>query len=214
MLTGEPKAREMADRNAAALVRGWESLAKSKSWSAGRAKGNIQSSARSIHAFCSMHALTADKQYLDAALKLFRAYVVAKWKAYGPHLHARQQIQSQDYTRDDIKYCYSIPAFCLLHHYTGDEKLFELLKAGADRAFPENFFDAPLFLADLNAYVAIKSTEGDYADAAVEHWISGFPESKSPPVYQPRNSQWSRRKAMHLRAGHVLQYYFWKKSKK
>jgi len=213
LLSGEPKAREMAERNSAALVRGWEGLTKSGGWGAGRRKSDMQSNARAMFGFCSMYALTADRGWLDKALNLFRTHVTGKWKSVGPHLHDRQQIRSQEYTRDDIKYCYSIQAFCLLHHYTKDEKLFELLKAGCDKEFPENFFDAPLFLADLNAYVALVSGEEDYADAAVEHWIAGFPESKCPPVYSPRNSQWSRRKAMFLRTGHLLQYSFWKKGK-
>ncbi|GAG35157.1 unnamed protein product, partial [marine sediment metagenome] len=110
----------------------------------------------------------------------------------------------------DVRYCFSLQAFCLLHHYTGDSKVFELLKAGCDTEFPENYFDAPLFLADLNAYVALKTGERKYLDQAVEHWICAFPESKCPPVYLPNNSQWSRRRAMLLRTGHLLQYAHWK----
>lgn len=65
-------------------------------------------------------------------------------------------------------------------------------------------------LADLNAYVALKTGRRAYLDKAVEHWITAFPESRLPPVYQPGNSQWSRRKAMMLRTGHLLQYTHWK----
>ncbi|MHC4916286.1 MAG: hypothetical protein ACYTGB_12420, partial [Planctomycetota bacterium] len=72
----------------------------------------------------------------------------------------------------------------------------------------------PLFLADLHAYAALKAGKEDYADDAIEHWIEASPESKSVPVFLPNNSKWSSRRAMHLRTGHILQYYFWKKGKK
>jgi PcRGLX-like protein central beta sandwich domain/PcRGLX-like N-terminal RIFT barrel domain len=214
MLSGEPKALECAQRNAAGLSKGWASLNKSRSWTAGRAKMNMQSVARALFSFSSMYALDGEEKWLDEAMKLVRYNVAAKAKAHGPHLHARRQIKSQGYTRDDIKYCYSLYALCLLHHYSNDKKLFELLKAGADKDFPENFFDAPLFLADLHAYVALKTGKSDYADDAVEHWIEASPESKELPVYQPGNSKWTERKSMHMRAGNILQWYFWKKSKK
>jgi hypothetical protein len=214
MLSGEPKARECAERNAAALIKGWDYLLKNDGWSIGRRKADMQSNARAIFGYCSMYALTADRKWLDEALKLFRTNITGKWKVHGPHLHARQQIRSQSYIRDDMKYCYSIQALCLLHHYTDDKELFRLLKAGCDQEFPENWFDAPLFLADLHAYVSHETGQAAYAEEAVEHWIQASPESRQPPVYQPDNSQWSRRKAMHLRTGHLLQYYFWKKSRK
>jgi exo-rhamnogalacturonan lyase-like protein len=203
MLTGDPKALECSTRNAEGLKVAWKSPS-----------GNIAANAWTMHSYIAMHDLTGDKKWLGEALKLFKTNVAAKWKAHGPHLHDRQQIRGQGYTRDDIRYCYAAHIFCLLHHRTGDKKLFELLQAGCDKDFPENFFGAPLFMADLHAYVALKTGKADYADDAVEHWIEGFPESKCPPVFLPNNSQWSRRGAMHLRAGHILQYYFWKRGKK
>jgi hypothetical protein len=211
MLTGEPKALECIERNAQALLAGWKRMAaNSDDYYTGRKLGDMQMAARSIFAYCAIYDLTADTAWLEEALKLFHTYVVAKWEAHGPHLHARDQIRSQGYIRDDVKYCYSIQAFCELHRHTGDKKLLELLQAGCDAEFPENFFDAPLFLADLSAYVALVTGDRDYLDDAVEFWIEGFPESECPPVYLPDNSQWSRRKAMMLRTGHLLQYAHWK----
>jgi exo-rhamnogalacturonan lyase-like protein len=210
MLTGDAKSREAIDRTAAAMPAAWQRIFTSKDYYARRIPGQMQIVSRTIFTYCSMHALTGEKKWLDLAEKMFNSAVVNKWKSVGPHLHSRKQVQSQDYTRDDIKYCYSIQALCWLHHLTGNKKLFELLKAGCDTEFPENFFDAPLFLADLNAYVALKTGNKDYLDEAIEHWISAFPESKSPPVYLPANSQWSRRKAMFMRTGHLLQYAHWK----
>jgi hypothetical protein len=214
MLTGDAKTRECIERNSAAILRGWDAIAKATDYGTRRKRGDMQMSARSIFSCCAMYDLTGEKKWRDHAEKLFSTYVVPKWKGLGPHLHAQQQIRSQSYTRDDIKYCYSIQALCLLHHRTGNKKLFELLKAGCDKDFPDNWFDAPLFLADLHAYVALKTGEKKYIEDGVEHWIEASPESKCPPVYMPDNSQWSRRQGMHLRAGHLLQYYFWKKGKK
>ena len=214
MLTGDLKTLECIDRSSAAFPRAWQSVLTSKDYYVRQIPGNMQIVARTLFAYCALHGLTGDPAWLDRARKIFHRCVPGKWKAYGPHLHGRKQIRSQGYTRDDIRYCYSIQAFCLLHHLTGDKKVFELLKAGCDTEFPENFFDAPLFLADLNAYVALKTGKADYLDAAVEHWISAFPESKCPPVFQPGNSQWSRRKAMFMRTGHLLQYAHWKQGKK
>ncbi len=210
MLTGEPKALDACKRNVAGLKRSWAHIAKTKPY--GGPQGNIAANVAAIHAYLAMHDLTADKQWVEAAMGLFKANVVAKWKRLGPHMHDRQQVRSQGYTKDDIKYCHSLHGLCLLHHYTKDKKVFELLKAGADKDFPENFFDAPLFLADLHAYVALVTGKSDYADDATEHWIEASSESKCPPVYQgKKNSIWPGRAVMHLRAGHLLQYYFWKK---
>ena len=210
MLTGDLKTLECIERTAKALPPAWDRIFSSKDYYVRRTPGEMQVVARTIFSYIALHGLTGDKVWLDRATKMFHRCVVPKWKNHGPHLHERKQIRSQGYTRDDIKYCYSIQAFCLLHHLTGDKKMFELLKAGCDKEFPENFFDAPLFLADLHAYVALKTGKTDYLDDAVEHWIEAFPESKCPPVYLPDNSQWSRRKAMLMRTGHLLQYAHWK----
>ncbi len=211
MLTGEPKALEACRRNAEGLKVAWENIAKTKPWAG--PQGDMAANGWAIHGYVAMNALTGDKAWLDEALGLFRDNVVPKWKALGPHLHAREQINSQDYTEDDIKYCYSIAALCLLHHVTGDKQVLELITAGCDKPFPENFFDAPLFLADLHAYAATVTGKAGYAADAVEHWIEASPESECPPVFLPESSTWTRVKAMHLRTGHILQYHFWKKKK-
>jgi hypothetical protein len=213
MLTGDAKTRECLERASEAVARFWKTAPKSKSWYVRRKMGDMQICARSILGACAMYDLTAEKKWLDLGLGIFRSRVVGKWKYYGCHLHDRRQIRSQSYTKDDIKYCYSIQALCTLHDRTGDDHLFELLRVGCDREFPDNFFDAPLFLADLHAYVALRTGKADYGDDAVDLWLEGSPEGKCPPVYLPGNTRWSTRRAMHLRAGHILQYYAWKKGK-
>jgi PcRGLX-like N-terminal RIFT barrel domain/PcRGLX-like protein central beta sandwich domain len=214
MLTGDAKTKEAIDRTAKYIEPAWKRMETSKHYGTRVSLGNMQMAARSIFSYCSLYAIDGEKKWLDEALSLFNRRVMPKYKGAGPHMHARQQIRSQSYSRDDIKYCYSIQAFCLLQHYTGDKTVLKVLTAGCDKDFPENFFDAPLFLADLHAFVALKTGKSDYADDAVEHWIEASPESKLQPVFLPNNSKWTERKAMHLRAGHLLQYYFWKKGKK
>jgi uncharacterized protein YyaL (SSP411 family) len=208
MLTGEPKALECARRNAAGLQAAWKYVAEKKPWAG--PQEDMAANARAMQGYCAMYALTAKTSWLDEALGLFRTNVRAKWKALGPFLHDREQIRSQSYTRDDIRYCYAVDAFCQLHRLTGDAEVLKLLQAGCDAEFPENYFDAPLFLADLEAYVAGTTGKADYADAAVDHWIQAFPESSTPPVYIPRHSQWSHNASTYLHAGRLLEYYFWK----
>ncbi|MHC4917055.1 MAG: hypothetical protein ACYTGB_16370, partial [Planctomycetota bacterium] len=150
MLTGDPKAREAFERTAKFIAPAWETMRKSENYYVRRQMGDMQMAARTIMACCSLYALDAEKKWLDLALGIVRKEIAAKHKRLGPHLHARNQIGGQSYAKEDIKYCYSIAAFCLLHHYTQDKDLFKLLQEGCDKDFPENFFDAPLFLADLH----------------------------------------------------------------
>jgi hypothetical protein len=213
MLTGDPKAGECARRCGKALAEFPDRSSKSKDWGTRMQVYNMRACADAIFGCCAMYALTAEKAWLESGLKIFRGPVLRKWKSYGAHLHDVRQIRSQSYTKDDIKYCYGIQGFCLLHHLTGDEHLFEMLRVGCDREFSRNFFGASLFLADLHAYVALKTGDEDYGDDALEHWLEASPESDCPPVYLPDNTKWSERSAMHLRAGHVLQHYFWRKGR-
>jgi hypothetical protein len=109
-----------------------------------------------------------------------------------------------------MKYCYAIQPLCELHHHTADQTVFKLLKEGCEKEFPESFFEAPFFLSNLYAYVGYKTGNGGYVRKAAEFFAQGFPESKSPPVYLPDNTTWSRQSAMMLRTGHLLQYANWK----
>jgi hypothetical protein len=214
LLTGDAKTREAIDRCAPRLGPGWEEIFKSQDYGVRQITGHMGAVSGAIANYCAMHVLTGDKQWLELALGMFKRCVLAKAKGCGPHLHERQQIRSQDYTEDDIKYCYAIATLCQMHRLTGDAEVLKLIQAGCEAEFPENFFDAPLYLADLHAYAALVTGKAGYADDAVEHWIQASPESESPPVFLLDNSTWSREKAMHLRTGHLLQYYFWKKGAK
>jgi len=206
MLTGEPKAYECCMRNARGLESAWASR-KNRS----RRRASIDANARSMLSLCSLYDLTADRKYLDDAMALFTTNITARWRRLGPHLHdAARQIQSQDYLKEDIQYCYGLQALCELHHRTGDENLMKLLKEGCELEFPESFYDAPFYLANLYAYVGHKTRNADYIEKSIESFIEGFTESRSPPVFMPDNSQWTRQSAMMLRTGHIFQYVHWK----
>jgi len=209
MLTGEPKALECCRRNAEGLKTAWGWIHKTKPWAG--PQGDMAANAWSMSSYCAMYKLTGDGKWLDEALSLFKKNVVPKWKDLGPLLHdPARQIRSQDYIQEDVKYCYSIASFCELHHLTGDEELFTMLKEGCEQEFPESFFDAPLFVADLYAYVGLKTGKAEYLTRAADSFATAFPESRCPPVFLPGNSTWSRTSAMMLRTGHLLQYANWK----
>jgi hypothetical protein len=210
MLTGEPKALECCRRNAESLKTAWRWVARTKPWAGPQT--DMAANGRSIFAFCAMYDLTADRKWLDEALTLFNTNVIAKWKAHGPFLHdPKRQIRSQSYIKDDQRYCYSIQAFCELHHRTANETVMKLLVEGCQKEFPESFYDAPLFLSGLFAYVGRKTGNREYLQRAAELFAAGFPESRNPPVHLPDNSTWSRQSALMLRSGHLPQYGHWRR---
>jgi hypothetical protein len=213
MLSGEPKALECATRNAEGLKAAWAHIAKTRPYAGPQT--DMAANAWSMSSYCAMYKLTGEKKWLDEALGLFRTNVTAKRKSLGPFLHdPAHQIQSQDYIQEDMKYCYALASFCELQHLTGDEDLMKLLAEGCQQDFPDSFFEAPLFLADLYAYVGHKTPNGEYLKKAAELFAQAFPECKCPPVFLPDNSVWSRTSAMMLRTGHLLQYAAWKKAGK
>ncbi|HOX04824.1 MAG TPA: hypothetical protein PK280_00365 [Planctomycetota bacterium] len=213
MLTGEPKALECCLRNGEGLRAAWDWVAKAKAW--GGPQGDMAANGWGMFSFCTLYDLTADRKWLDEGLKLFNANVVPKWKGLGPHLHdGANQIQSQDYIQEDLKYCHAIVPLCELHRRTGDETVFKLLKEGCEKPFPDSFFEAPRYLADLFAYVGMKSGKPEYLETAADLFAQSFPESKCPPVFLLNNSTWSRDAGMTLRTGHLLQYAHWKAAAK
>ncbi|HUT32514.1 MAG TPA: hypothetical protein VNE39_03455 [Planctomycetota bacterium] len=209
LLTGEPKALECCRRNAEALKPAWAWIAQKKPWAG--PQGNMAAIAWTMDSYCAMYDLTADRSWLDEAMKLFDTHVAALRKNHGPHLfNPDAQVRGQDYQEEDIKYCYAIQFLCQLHHRTGAESVLKLLEEGCGKKFPSTFFDAPIFLSGLYAYVGHVTGNKDYLANAAELFAEGFPESKSPPVFLPDNSVWSRQAAMMLRTGHLLQWAHWK----
>lgn len=209
LMTGEAKALECANDAAAGLKSAWSWIEEKKPyWSPQR---DVAANAQTIESFLAMYKLTAERQWLDDALAMFNKNIVPIWKQDGPFLHnPANQIRGQGYAREDMKYCYSIATFCELHHLTGDETVFKLLAEGCEKEFPDSFFEAPLFLADLYAYVGYKTGNKELLARAADAFASAFPESRNPPVALPGNSTWSQASAMMLRTGNVLKYSFWK----
>ena len=199
MLTGEPKALECCLLDAEALL-----AAPPKAYG-----GNMRANGWAMNAYCAMYKLTSDKKWLTAALDLFKANVVPKWKALGPLLHdPNDQFRSQDYQKEDQQYCHAIATFCELHQLTGDATVYQLLKEGADTSNKNSYYAAALYMSDLYAYVGLRENNAEYMAKASESFSAGFPISKSPSVFLPNNKAWSYLAVMTLRTGHVMQYAF------
>jgi exo-rhamnogalacturonan lyase-like protein len=216
MLTGEPKARDACVRSAKGLVVAWEAFSKSTAYGGGT-KVNMRANASTISAFCAAYDLTADKKWLDEAMKLFNTNVTTKWKKSGPHLHSpgKGQIVGQGYKREDAAYCAAIGPLCNLHRLTGNKKVFELLEAGCKKPMAsDSYYDAPMFAAGLYAYVGGALKNEAYLKKAAKDFMLGFPESKNPPVFMPGNKTWAGRAASLMKAGALVQYGFWLKDEK
>jgi hypothetical protein len=204
MLTGEPKALECALRNGEGLKRVWRANQQ------GYTRG-AESAGWTIGNLMAMYRLTADKTWLDEALWVFNKSIVPLWKQDGPFLHnPGRQFRGQTYMKEDIAYCYVIAQLCELHHLTNNEEVFKLLEQGTSRPFPQSYYEAPLYLADLYAYVGLKKGDAALQARGFDMFAENFPLSKRPPVYQPGSRTWSEESAMMLRIGNVLQYSAWK----
>lgn len=198
MLTGEPKALECCQRTGEGLK-------------ALNPAGSIEGTALMCSSYASVYRLTGERRWIDDAVKLFTNSLQGRIANYGPFLHnPRAQFQSQDYLGEDMQYCYSLATFCDLHYESGSEAVFKLLKGACDQPFPESFFDAPIFLADLYGYVGWRTGDRALLDRAVESFADGFVESRCPPVFLPRNSTWTRTAAMQLQADQLFQVALWR----
>ncbi len=212
MLTGEPKARDAAIRSAEGLVPAWEAIAKSRVYGGGL-RVDMAANAWAIESFCAVHDLTADQRWLDEAMKLFNTNVVNKWQSHGPHLHSpgTGQIRGQSYIKEDMKFCFAIGPLLGLHARTGDEQVLKLLREAVERPFPEDsYFEAPMFIAGLYAYVGMTDNKPEYMRRAAQQFALGFPESRNPPVFLPQSPIWSFTSAVALRSGYPVQHAFWK----
>lgn len=206
LLTGEPKAREACLRNAAGLEAAWDEIARNKPY--GGPQGDMEDNGWSIESFCAAYDLTGDKKWLDAAMKLFNTNVTAKWQRSGPHLHGTVGIVGQGYSMEDKKYLYAIVPLCNLHRRSRDENVWKLLIEGCEKPFPDSYFDAPMFVAGLFAYVGSETSNPAYLKTAAKLFSQGFPESRCPPVVMAGDLIWPEKSAMLIRAGYPLAYAF------
>lgn len=164
--------------------------------------------ARSITSLCALHDITGEKKYLSEAMGLFRKHVLPRLKK-GPHL--TPLVEGGRIPKDGGKqYCNSIISLCRLHHRTGDADLLKVLVTGVKEDFTLPYYQAPLYLAGLHAYVGYKTRAEMHMDSAVELFLERFPPSQNPPVVINGDINWSERASLLLRSGYLLQYARWK----
>ncbi len=204
MLTGEPKARDAVLRNVEGLKAAW------KKNPGRRTQTDMAANLWAIEAFCAAYDLTADRTWLDEALALFDKNIQPQWQAQGPHLYAPVTYLHEGRRAADMDYLYGIAALCNLHIRTGNTRLLELLVAGCETEPRAEFYEAPLYLAGLFAYVSLAADKPDYLKEAFRLFERGFPDSRNPPVFRVGTPDWSERSAMRLRAGHLVQYAAWR----
>jgi uncharacterized protein YyaL (SSP411 family) len=167
-----------------------------------------------IESLCVLYDLTADKRWLDEAMKLFERNVTLRWKNFGSHLHKPVMVQGQDYLPFDKSYCYFIMPLCGLHARTGNKEIERLLIEGCETPFPESFYDAPMYLAALFAYTYTVTDNEAYLKQALNLFAQGFPESATLPIVMPGDNTWSELSAMRIRAAWPIYYALWHKEQK
>jgi hypothetical protein len=206
LLTGDPKARECALRNYEGLKEGWIEPVKAKP----SPHHPLYPSLLTIRNLLALHAITGESKYLDDIQTLFEKHILEGEKEWGPHLFdPRRELRGQEHHQLANQYCYGIATLCELHHRTGDDKIDALLKAGAAKPFANTFYEAPLYLSDLYAYVGHITDKREAIEKGMDAFIDTFPESKHPPIFRPGMMAWTERPAMVLQAGHVLQWVAW-----
>ena len=209
MLTGDPKARACALRNYEGLRDGW--IAKLKAYPG--AGHRLDASLLTIRNLLSLYAITGDRKYTDDIRAVFEKHLELSRKEWGPHLfNPGREVWGQSYHRLANQYCYGIATLCELHHRMRDGKIESLLKGGAGKPIAKTFYEAPLYLSDLYAYVGHISNSRELVEKGMDGFIDAFPESKKPPIFLPGMRDWTERPAMVLQTGHILQWICWKKA--
>lgn len=206
-LTGDSKARECALRNYEGLQERMVKRMKA------RPDDNvyIHYSLLTLQNLLSLHSMTGEPKYLDDIGAVLSGHLLRRFRDAGPFLYEpRLEIRQQDYHMLGKQYCYGVAALCEYHYRTGDERVGKMLAEACAYDFPETFYEAPLYLADLYAYVGYMTGNEDLLTRAMESFANGFPESRHPPVYHAGEKDWTERSAMMLRAGNLLQYAVWR----
>jgi hypothetical protein len=149
-LTGDPKARECALRN----YQGIE--ARAVKWLRTEQSDDIYlyGSFLTMKNLMSLHSMTGEKKYLDDVGTMLSGHLLPRFVKCGPFLfEPRLEIRGQEYHRLGEQFCYGILTLGEYHHRTGDPRVGKVLAEACVAEFPETYFEAPLFLSDLYAYV-------------------------------------------------------------
>jgi hypothetical protein len=208
LLTGDPKARECALRNYEGLKRGWINPVKAKP----SPYHSLPASLLTIRNLLALHAITGEAKYMGDIKSIFNSHIVPREKEWGPHLFdPRGELRGQEHHQLANQYCFGVATLCEMHYRTGDKKLDALLKAGAAKPFTNTFYEAPLYLSDLYAYVGYRQGNKQLIEKGMDGFIDNFPESQKPPLFLPGMNEWTSHTARVLQTGHVLQWVFWKR---
>ncbi|MCX7591101.1 MAG: hypothetical protein N2255_05675, partial [Kiritimatiellae bacterium] len=206
-LTGDPKARECALRNYQGLQ---ERLIKRL---AARPDENIylHFSLLALENLLALYSMTGEKKYLDDIGVVLEGHICGRFRDAGPFLYEpRLEIRQQDYHMLGKQYCYGLSALCEYHYRTGDVRVGKILAEACVAEFPQTFYEAPLYLADLYGYVGYMTGNDTLLRRGMDCFADAFPESRHPPVYHLGENNWTERAAMVLRAGSVLQFALWR----
>lgn len=207
LLTGDPKARACALRNYTGLRE--RAILRLRE----RPTDDVQleSSLLTVRNLLSLHALTGDPQVLTDISSVLQYHLLRRYRDAGPFLfEPRMEVRQQDYHMLGKQFCQGLQALCEYHYRTGDEEVGKILAEACATAFPDTFFEAPLYLADLYAYVGYLTGDEALLMRGMDAFADAFPESRRPPVFRPGQQDWTERIAMMLRTGHTLQFVAWR----
>lgn len=206
-LTGDHKARECALRNYEGLQ---ERVIRRLVM---RPDDNVylHFSLLTLENLLALYELTGEKKYLDDIAAVLEGHLLRRFRDAGPFLYEpRLEIRQQDYHMLGKQFCYGLAALCEYHYRTGDERVGKILAEACAAEFPQTFYEAPLYLADLYGYVGYMTGNESLLERAMDCFADTFPESRNPPVYHSGENNWTERTAMVLKAGNILQFVLWR----
>jgi len=214
MLTGDPKARECAERNYKGMQESYLAPLKSKpgAWPCG--DDSLQGTLLTVSNLMSLHALTGEDRYLADVKLLIDNWLLPVSKEKGPHMFdPGRENAGQGYQAFGQQLSYGVAALCDYCYRTKDERVAGLLKAIAEKGPPPTFYEGPLFFSDVYGYLGASSGDRKMVEKGMRCFADGFPESRTPIVYAEGCKDWTVRPPMNLRAGTILHFLCWKAQK-
>jgi hypothetical protein len=214
MLTGDPKARECAERNYKGMQESCLAPLKAKPGAAVCGDDSLQAALLTIGNLMSLHALTGDEKYLADVKLLVDNWIVPATKNQGPHMFdPGRENAGQGYQAYGQQLAYGIAALCDYCYRTKDDRVVKLLKDIAEKGPPPTFYEGPLFFSDLYGYLGASCGDRKMLEKGMRCFADGFPESRIPAIYSADRADWTVRPPMNLRAGSILHFLCWKSQK-